>query len=62
MQEKCAKAFNILKDSYPKNFIPKQLYIKHKIKTWTYLEIIMLSEVSQTRRHQHQMLLLTRGI
>ena len=30
--------------------------------TWMDLEIIMLSEVSQTRRHQHQMLSLTCGI
>ena len=30
--------------------------------TWMDLEIIMLSEVSQTMRHQHQMLSLTCGI
>ena len=30
--------------------------------TWMDLEIIMLSEVSQTVRHQHQMLSLTCGI
>ena len=30
--------------------------------TWMDLEIIMLSEVSQTMRHQHHMLSLTRGI
>ena len=30
--------------------------------TWMDLEIIMLSEVSQTMRHQHQMLPLTCGI
>ena len=30
--------------------------------TWTGLEIIMLSEVSQTVRHQHHMLSLTCGI
>ena len=30
--------------------------------TWTDPEIIMLSEVSQTMRHQHQMLLLPCGI
>ena len=30
--------------------------------TWTDLEITMLSEVSQTMRHQHQMLSLTCGI
>ena len=30
--------------------------------TWMDLEIIMLSEVSQTTRHQHQMLSLTCGI
>ena len=30
--------------------------------TWTDLEIIMLSEASQTMRHQHQMLSLTCGI
>ena len=30
--------------------------------TWMVLEIIMLSEVSQTMRHQHQMLSLTCGI
>ena len=30
--------------------------------TWTDLEIIMLNEVSQTRRHQRQMLSLTCGI
>ena len=30
--------------------------------TWMDLEIIMLSEVSQTMRHQHQKLSLTRGI
>ena len=30
--------------------------------TWMDLEIIMLSEVSHTMRHQHQMLLLTCGI
>ena len=30
--------------------------------TWVDLEIIMLSEVSQTVRHQHQMLSLTCGI
>ena len=30
--------------------------------TWMDLEMIMLSEVSQTMRHQHQMLSLTRGI
>ena len=30
--------------------------------TWVDLEIIMLSEVSQTVRHQHQMLSLTYGI
>ena len=29
--------------------------------TWMDLEIIMLSEVSQTMRHQHQMLSLTCG-
>ena len=32
------------------------------IATWIYLEIIMLSEVCQTVRHQHQMLSLIRGI
>ena len=30
--------------------------------TWMDLEIIMLSEVSHTMRHQHQMLSLTCGI
>ena len=30
--------------------------------TWMDLEIIILSEVSQTMRHQHQMLSLTCGI
>ena len=30
--------------------------------TWMDLEIIMLSEVSQTMRHEHQMLPLTYGI
>ena len=30
--------------------------------TWMGLEIIMLSEVGQTMRHQHQMLSLTCGI
>ena len=30
--------------------------------TWMDLETIMLSEVSQTMRHQHQMLSLTCGI
>ena len=30
--------------------------------TWKDLEIIMLNEVSQTKRHQHQMLSLTYGI
>ena len=30
--------------------------------TWMDLEIIMLSEVSRTKRHQHQMLSLTCGI
>ena len=30
--------------------------------TWIDIEIIMLSEVSQTVRHQHQMLSLTCGI
>jgi len=30
--------------------------------TWKDLEIIMLSEVSQTMRHQHQMLSLTCGV
>ena len=30
--------------------------------TWTDLEITMLSEVSQTMRHSHQMLSLTCGI
>ena len=30
--------------------------------TWMDLEIIMLSEVSQTMRHRHQMLSLTCGI
>ena len=30
--------------------------------TWMALEIIMLSEVSHTMRHQHQMLSLTCGI
>ena len=30
--------------------------------TWMDLEVIMLSEVSQTMRHQHQMLSLTCGI
>ena len=30
--------------------------------TWMDLEIIMLSEVSHTMKHQHQMLSLTRGI
>ena len=30
--------------------------------TWMDLEIIVLSEVNQTMRHQHQMLLLTCGI
>ena len=30
--------------------------------TWMDLEIIMLSEVSQTTRHQHHMLSLTRGL
>ena len=30
--------------------------------TWMDLEIIMLSEVSQTTRHQHHMLSLTCGI
>ena len=30
--------------------------------TWMDLEIIMLSEVSQTMKHQHQMLSLTCGI
>ena len=30
--------------------------------TWMDLEIVMLSEVSQTMRHQHQKLSLTRGI
>ena len=30
--------------------------------TWVDLEIIMLSEVSQTTRHQHSMLSLTCGI
>ena len=30
--------------------------------TWMDLEIIMLSEVGQTVRHQHQMLSLTCGI
>ena len=30
--------------------------------TWMDLETIMLSEVRQTRRHQHQMLSLTCGI
>ena len=30
--------------------------------TWMDLEIIMLSEVSETTRHQHQMLSLTYGI
>ena len=32
------------------------------VATWMDLEIIMLSEVSQTMRHQHQMLSLTCGI
>ena len=36
--------------------------IKAFVATWMDLEIIMLSEVSQTVRHQHQMLLLTCGI
>ena len=39
--------------------------ISHKITafaaTWMDLEFIMLSEVSQTVRHQHQMLPLTSG-
>ena len=30
--------------------------------TWVYLEIIVLSEVSHTVRHQHHMLSLTCGI
>ena len=30
--------------------------------TWMDLEIVMLGEVSQTMRHQHQMLSLTYGI
>ena len=30
--------------------------------TWMDIEIIMLSEISQTMRHQHQMLSLTYGI
>uniref|UniRef100_A0A8D1WFX9 DUF1725 domain-containing protein n=1 Tax=Sus scrofa TaxID=9823 RepID=A0A8D1WFX9_PIG len=32
------------------------------LKAWMDLEIIMLSEVSQTMKHQHQMLSLTCGI
>ena len=32
------------------------------LETWMDLEIIMLSEVSHTMRHQHQMLSLTCGI
>ena len=30
--------------------------------TWMDLEIIMLNEISQTAKHQHQMLSLTSGI
>ena len=40
----------------------KRNEIPEFLATWMDLKIIMLSEVSQTMRHQHQMLSLTCGI
>ena len=40
----------------------KRQEIKAFLATWMDLEIIMLSEISHTMRHQHQMLSLTCGI
>ena len=59
-EERIKKMWNIYTMEYysaiKKNEIPAFLA------TWMDLEIIMLSEVSHTMRHQHQMLSLTCGI
>ena len=66
-QHKCSSAEESVKKMWYINAMEYCSTIKRKeimafAATWTDLEIIMLSEVSQTVRHQYLMLSLTSGI
>ena len=66
-QPKCPSTEEWLKKMWYINTMEYDSAIKRKeimalVATWMDLEIIMLSEVSQTMRHQHQTLSLTCGI
>ena len=65
-QPKCPSTEEWIKKSWYIHMMEYYSAIKRKeimaFATWMDLEIIMLREVSQTTRHQHQMLSFTRGI